>query len=42
MNNYYENTCIKFVPRTTEYDYISITKDRGQVKVSNTKLNKHI
>lgn len=29
MNNYYENTCIKFIPRTTEYDYVNITKDRG-------------
>lgn len=35
MNNYYENTCIKFVPRTTEYDYINIIKDRGYMNFVN-------
>lgn len=29
MSNYYENTCVKFIPRSTEYDYINITQDHG-------------
>ncbi|KAI2811260.1 hypothetical protein BLOT_002433 [Blomia tropicalis] len=27
--NYYQHTCIKFIPHSNEYDYINITKDHG-------------
>ena len=29
MNEYHENTCIRFVERTNEYDYIHIAKQNG-------------
>ena len=29
MDQYHQNTCIRFVERTDEYDYIHISKENG-------------
>jgi len=29
MNQYHQNTCIRFVERTNQYDYVHISKDQG-------------